>query len=340
MRRSPRDTVEVADARGHATEAELAGCCPTAPALIESAAGVRARPPAAGAPQPPAGHDLRRGPAARWRSAITARREVVVGLGGSATVDGGAGMATALGHRLLRDDGNGVKVGGEYLVALHRIAPRSPLAVAGHRRRRRRRGPARTRRRSRRIRPAEGRRPRRISRCSRPPWPRLADVAERDLAGGPWRELPGAGAAGGLGFGLAAFAGCAAASAGPASSRDLVGLEAAVAGADVVVTGEGRLDRWSLRGKVAGEAARLARASGARVLAIVGSADDTAAAAFDEVAELGADGMDDCSSSGRAGSPPRRLDTPDPLRPEGTEARSGAPARPPRPWPRGPMWRR
>ena len=217
-------------------------------------------------------------------------RRIVVGLGGSATVDGGAGMAVALGHRLLRADGNGVKVGGQHLRDLARVEPappppvpvlaavdvRNPLlgpdgaaAVFG---------------------PQKGAGPDDVP-VLEAALSRLADVAERDLPGGPWRDLPGAGAAGGLGFGLAAFAGAQFAL-GAALVDELVGFSAALADADVVVTGEGALDDQTEQGKVPAHVLAAARATGARALAVAGSADAAAQARFDATETLGPAGLD------------------------------------------------
>jgi glycerate kinase len=215
--------------------------------------------------------------------------EVLVGLGGSATVDGGAGMATALGHRLLRADGNGVKVGGEFLTLLHRVvrapAPLGARVVAAADVTVPLLGPdgaVAT------FAPQKG--------ATLDDLPlldaalsTLADVVERDLPGGPWRDRPGAGAAGGLGFGLAAFCGATLVE-GAGVVAELVGFEAVLHGADVVVTGEGALDAQTGRGKVPAFVAARGRAAGARVLAVAGRVSDGAARAFDAVTDLGPDG--------------------------------------------------
>jgi glycerate kinase len=100
---------------------------------------------------------------------------------------------------------------------------------------------------------------------------RLADVAMA-ATGRDLRAMPGAGAAGGLGWGLATFAG-ARLGRGFEIVAELVGLDAALRGAALCVTGEGRIDRQSLDGKVLSGVA--ARAAGARVevVAIGGSVD-------------------------------------------------------------------
>ena len=103
----------------------------------------------------------------------------------------------------------------------------------------------------------------------------LADLARRDLGIDP-RDMPGAGAAGGLGFGLMAFLGGRLVS-GFDMVASQVGLEARVAAADLVVTGEGRLDEQSLQGKGPVGVARLARRLGKRIVGVAGSVDDSTA---------------------------------------------------------------
>jgi glycerate 2-kinase len=203
-------------------------------------------------------------------------RRVLVGLGGSATVDGGAGALTGLGFRLRVEDGSGLKIGGG---DLHRVrrAERgwaadwsgtevvlladvtTVLADA-----------------ARVFGPQKGASAEDVAVLARglEMW---AGVAERDLAGGRrHRDRPGSGAAGGLGFGLACGIG---ATFGPGAAivADLQGLPEALTGTDVVVTGEGRLDATSAQGKVVGRVAELAGAAGVRVAAVVGSADPEAA---------------------------------------------------------------
>ena len=102
----------------------------------------------------------------------------------------------------------------------------------------------------------------------------LADLVRRNLGVDP-RDLPGAGAAGGLGFGLMAFLGGRLVS-GFDMVATQVGLEARVAAADLVITGEGRLDEQSLQGKGPVGVARLARRLGKKVVGVAGSIDDSA----------------------------------------------------------------
>lgn len=209
---------------------------------------------------------------------------IVIGLGGSATVDGGAGALTALGFRPVVADGSGLKIGAE---DLHRVAAltRAPLEVwtgAG--------APqvevladvttplgvaART------FGPQKGATPGEIEQLERG-LDRWAEVVERDLstddravAGSahPLRERPGTGAAGGLGYALIAGLG-ARLQPGSEMVAQLVGLPSAVASADAVIVGEGRLDATSRQGKVVGAVAAFARRSGADVLGVVGQIGD------------------------------------------------------------------
>lgn len=98
---------------------------------------------------------------------------------------------------------------------------------------------------------------------------RLTNVAARDL-GAPFAETPGAGAAGGLGFGVLAFLGGELQS-GFDTIADINGLAEAVASAGVVVTGEGRIDEQTGEGKVAAGVAGIARRLGKPVIALAGS---------------------------------------------------------------------
>ena len=280
---------EVADPLGHAVAARWLSL-PDGRALIESAeaCGLHLVDPDRRSPL----RSTTYGVGQLLRAAVdTGATEIIVGLGGSATVDGGAGMAGAWGHRLLRSDGNGLKVGAEYLAGLDRIVAAAPPsvpviaavdvdapllgpdgAVAG-------------------FAAQKGATPQDVP-ALEAGLRHLADIAERDLTGGPWRDLPGAGAAGGLGFGLAAFAG-ARLEPGAAIVAEMVELAHDITGAGAVVTGEGRLDRWSLRGKLPGAVADLARRHGVGLYAVVGQAVDGAGDAFDRIEVLGEDGLRD-----------------------------------------------
>jgi glycerate 2-kinase len=107
-------------------------------------------------------------------------------------------------------------------------------------------------------------------------------AAMEDLA--PFAELPGSGAAGGLGAALAALGGELVP--GAPMVLDLLGLNEHLADADVVVTGEGRVDATTVEGKAPGEVAR--RAATARVRCVV----------FGGVVELALDGVETAALSG------------------------------------------
>ena len=101
---------------------------------------------------------------------------------------------------------------------------------------------------------------------------RLADVVATEF-GFDYRNEAGAGAAGGLGFGLLSFCG-ATIRPGFEVVAEAVGLESKMKDADLVITGEGSLDRQTLEGKTPAGVARLARKLGKPVFAIVGRASE------------------------------------------------------------------
>src|SRR4029434_7523388 len=100
---------------------------------------------------------------------------------------------------------------------------------------------------------------------------RLADVVAEEF-GFDFRDKPGAGAAGGLGFGLMSFCD-ATIQPGFDVVAEAVGLESKMKEVDVVITGEGSLDRQTLEGKTPAGVAWMARKLGKRVFAIVGRTD-------------------------------------------------------------------
>jgi glycerate kinase len=183
-------------------------------------------------------------------------RRIVLGIGGSATTDGGRWMAMALGARLV--DGERLDLAGldprlaeaSVVVACDvdnpLTGPSGAAAVYG---------------------PQKGAGPETVAVLDRAlgHWADLVAAATgRDL-----RELPGAGAAGGLGFGAAALLGAEVRS-GVELLLELSGFPEAVAGADLVIVGEGSLDEQSLRGKGPLGAAALAARAGAPVVAVAG----------------------------------------------------------------------
>jgi glycerate kinase len=129
---------------------------------------------------------------------------------------------------------------------------------------------------------------------------RLADVVAREF-GFDYRDKSGAGAAGGLGFGLMSFCG-ATIRPGFDVVAEAVGLESTMKEVDVVITGEGSLDRQTLEGKTPAGVARLARKLGKKVFAIVGRAteDREVRALFDGVYENSRPGMSEEENMKRA----------------------------------------
>jgi glycerate kinase len=197
---------------------------------------------------------------------------LVIGIGGSATQDGGAGMARALGARFL--DGAGREIG----TTPERLASLAAVDLAGLDPRLRGAridvlcdvtnpllGPAGA---AAVYAPQKGADPAAVARLEAATR-RLADVVEASR-GRSFRDLPGAGAAGGLGFGLAAFLG-AALRPGIEVVIETAGLRGRAAKADLLATGEGRLDAQSLRGKGPAGIAALAREAGAPCVAFCGS---------------------------------------------------------------------
>lgn len=207
------------------------------------------------------------------RAALDAgAQRVILAIGGSATNDGGAGAMQALGLKLLDAQNQALVPGGLALAQLARLdlsaldprlaqvrfdiaadvnnplcGPQGASAIFG---------------------PQKGASP--------------AQVQQLDHALGHFAELcaqalgkdvsdePGSGAAGGLGFAAKAFLG-AQFQAGVEVVAELVGLADAVKGADLVITGEGRFDAQTLRGKTPFGVARIAKQHGVPVVVIAGT---------------------------------------------------------------------
>ena len=130
---------------------------------------------------------------------------------------------------------------------------------------------------------------------------RLANVVAEDF-GFDYRAKPGTGAAGGLGFGLMSFCG-ATIQPGFDVVAEVVGLESKMKDADVVITGEGSLDRQTLEGKTPAGVARLARKLGKKVFGIVGRnrGDRQVDELFEEVYELARPDMSEKEQMKHAG---------------------------------------
>lgn len=209
-------------------------------------------------------------------------REIIVGLGGSATNDGGFGMARALGFRFFGEQRE-LTGGPEELLDLTRVVGpqmRLPQVVAAVDVRNPLLGPRGA---TRVFGPQKGASPDQLELLERA-LANLADVVGHDL-GCDFRDEPGAGAAGGLGFGLMSFCG-AEICWGFDVVADAIGLQQQIAVADVVITGEGRLDSQTLEGKGPAGVAELARASNKPAYAIVGEAEAAPSALFERVLPL------------------------------------------------------
>lgn len=205
----------------------------------------------------------------------TGAEHIIIGIGGSATNDGGAGMLQALGAKLLDSNGQQIKLGGRALANLTYIDvsemdPRlslcqfsiacdvsNPLigengasAIFG---------------------PQKGATSDHIKELDSN-LEHFADVIKNDL-GVDVHYIPGAGAAGGMGAALLAFL-----NAELKPGFDIIAstldLESMIVGANLVITGEGRLDSQSLNGKVPVGVAQLAKKYQIPVIAITGSLGD------------------------------------------------------------------
>ncbi len=197
--------------------------------------------------------------------------KIIIGLGDSATVDGGAGIAQALGIKLLDENLQPIPSGGAGLSRLKHIdiAGRHPLVskcqilcacdvtnplygpdgaayVYG---------------------PQKGATPDMVKKLDAA-LRNFSDVITQDL-GLNIANLPGAGAAGGLGAGLVAFLG-AALQRGVDLICDSIGFDKYLEGSDLVITGEGQIDYQTAYGKTVVGIARRAKAAGKPVIAICG----------------------------------------------------------------------
>ncbi|MDH6128445.1 glycerate kinase [Kitasatospora sp. GP82] len=236
------------------------------------------------------------------RAVALGAKRIVLGLGGSACTDGGAGMVQALGAALRDRDGAELAPGG---AALRRLAaldlgpladsldgveivvacdvdnpllgPRGATAVYG---------------------PQKGAEDEDLV-VLEEGLSRWADVV-REATGEDFRDAPGAGAAGGVGFAALALLG-ATMRPGIELLLELLGFDEAVRGARLVVTGEGCLDAQTLHGKAPAGVAAAATRAGVRVAAVAGrvelseeewrTAGFVSAIALTDLAELPGDSM-------------------------------------------------
>jgi glycerate 2-kinase len=215
-------------------------------------------------------------------------RHFIIGIGGSATNDGGAGMAQALGASLLTNEGTEIARGGAALATLARISvatidprlqqctvdvacdvnnplcgPMGASAVYG---------------------PQKGATPEMVAELDAV-LAHYASIIKRDL-GLDVKDVPGAGAAGGLGAGLMTFL-HASLRPGAQIVLEAVGLEERLQAAELVITAEGQLDAQTAYGKSVGAVAAMAKRYRLPVLALAGSLGDD----YQTVYTLGVDAV-------------------------------------------------
>lgn len=210
-------------------------------------------------------------------------KKIILGIGGSATVDGGIGCAQACGHTIILEDGEpvsrteplvGADVSRVVLVKRHRgektdgipilvacdvdnplYGPRGAAEIFG---------------------PQKGANPRQVQQLDAALRQLASRMNQVDLA-----EIPGAGAAGGLGFGMMAYFG-ATLKRGVEIVIDAVKFRERLQGADWCITGEGSLDAQSASGKTAVGVARVCREMGVPCIALAGSIGEGAEKVLDE----------------------------------------------------------
>lgn len=195
-------------------------------------------------------------------------QKILLAVGGSATVDGGTGAAAALGYKFLGHDGNPVPLGGQGLEQIAKIVEPANLnlppvevlcdvdnPLCGEH------GAAKV------YSPQKGATPQRVEQLEKGLQHLAALVAEqlnRDI-----KDVPGAGAAGGLSAGAIAFM-----NAALVSGIDTViahsNIQSELQSADWVITGEGTFDKQSLYGKVVSGVARIAVQANTRIAVIAG----------------------------------------------------------------------
>jgi glycerate kinase len=233
-------------------------------------------------------------------------REIIVGLGGSATNDGGFGMARAVGFGFFSESEQDEEKKRELTGAVGELQKlevierpkdlslpkivaavdvQNPLLGAS--------GATRV------FGPQKGATDDKIDILERA-LAKLADVVSKKF-GGDYRNEPGAGAAGGLGFGLMSFCG-AKIRPGFEVVAEAAGLESKMGNFDLVITAEGSLDRQTLEGKTPVGIARLARKLGKPVFAVAGRTDGNRQVRelFDGVYALAQPGMSEKEKMNRA----------------------------------------
>lgn len=209
-------------------------------------------------------------------------RHFILGIGGSATNDGGTGMLAALGYEFLDQNGDKIPLGAAGLEQLHRISAENVLpelaectfriacdvtnplcgsngcsAIFG---------------------PQKGATQDMIPQLDA--WLRNYGKLAKTVSEKADPDYPGAGAAGGLGFAFLTFTN-ATLEPGVEIILSETGLEEKIRSADIVVTGEGRLDRQTVMGKAPIGVAKLAKKHGKKVIAFCGCLGEGAEACLD-----------------------------------------------------------
>lgn len=274
-----RVTVSVTGPWGEAVEAAYARIGETAVVEMAAAAGL----PMVGSRLDPS-QTTTFGVGQLMRHALEhGAKRIILGLGGSATNDGGCGAAAAMGVRFLDASGAEFCPVGATLPNIKHVdvsaakallagvtvevmcdidnglcGPRGAAAVFG---------------------PQKGADPVMVETLDKA-LGHMAEVIQQDLDADVL-EIPGAGAAGGFGAGAVAFFG-AQLRPGIEVVLDMVGFDDLLDGCDLVITGEGRIDGQSLGGKVPVGVSRRARKKNVPVVAIVGAVRDDAYAVYDE----------------------------------------------------------
>jgi glycerate kinase len=198
-------------------------------------------------------------------------RKFIIGIGGSATNDGGVGMLTALGYEFLDGDGNSIPLGAKGLSVLKNISAKNVLpqlsecsfriacdvknplcgkngcsAVFG---------------------PQKGASPEEIEKMDR--WLSHYATLSKSVSERADPLAPGSGAAGGIGFAFLSFTN-ATLSSGIQIVLEEIGIEESIKNADLVITGEGRLDAQTVMGKAPSGVASLAKKYGKKLIAFSG----------------------------------------------------------------------
>lgn len=215
-------------------------------------------------------------------------RRIIVGIGGSATVDGGAGMAQALGARLLNKKGEEIGFGGGALANLEQIdiskldkrikktkaliASDVDNPLTGPK------GAAKV------YAPQKGATPSMVKRLEKN-LKKYASIIKKDLRK-DIKNIPGTGAAGGLGAGLITFLD-AKIRLGVDIVIETVGLKKYLKNADLVITGEGKMDSQTIYGKTPIGVAKIAKRCNIPVIAIVGEVGE----GVEKVYKYGIDGI-------------------------------------------------